>query len=400
VSRMASRERQELSAPVQRAQVVFIVDRLTPRLGMEKAALAVIQALEPHAETGTVVIAGPPITAGFRDVVYLGHRPGLAGRLAALRDLRHVADSCDATFVAVGTWAAATFALATVGSARKFILWEHTVLPWRIRHEPSVTVCAIALGFLGRRLDRIVSVSQANARAVRGLTRQRVPTLVIPNPADGRVERSMSSPAPQPMRSSGRSIAVLGIGSLIPRKNWQLAIRALALLPQHFELRLAGDGPDRAPLSRLAHELGVGGRVTFLGHVESVDPLLDRADIVVHPSFAETFGYVLMEAAAHHKPVAVLDMPVMTEFVPTLVCGVLAGGVAPEEYARAMQEALSSDWSYDEADVRRRERLDAAAIRAAWLNVLSIGDHRKATRTSANIPDHMNRSGMHGVAEP
>jgi hypothetical protein len=37
---MASRERQELSAPIHRAQVIFIVDRLTPRTGREEAALA------------------------------------------------------------------------------------------------------------------------------------------------------------------------------------------------------------------------------------------------------------------------------------------------------------------------------------------------------------------------
>jgi hypothetical protein len=72
-------------------------------------------------------------------------------------------------------------------------------------------------------------------------------------------------------------------------------------------------------------------------------------------------------------------MPVMTEFVPTLVCGVSAGRADPEEYARAIRQALSSSWPYDEADVRRREQLDADAIMAAWLNVLSFGDHPKVT---------------------
>jgi glycosyltransferase involved in cell wall biosynthesis len=166
------------------------------------------------------------------------------------------------------------------------------------------------------------------------------------------------------------SVSLLGIGSLIPRKNWALAITALTHLPDHVELSLAGDGSDRDELSRLAHELGVDQRVTFLGYVESVGPLLDRADVIVHPSFAETFGYVLMEAAFHRKPVVVLDMPAMNEFVPSLVCGAIADRPEPVDYARAIEDALGTDWHHDEAESRRAKRLNTSAIVAAWMDVL------------------------------
>jgi glycosyltransferase involved in cell wall biosynthesis len=330
-----------------------------------------IHELDAHARVGVLVVAGPPPAAPLRRAVFLGHRNGSRGRIAAMLQLRRVARQPGTEFVAVGTWAATTFSLANLGGRTPLILWEHTVLPWRIRHERSVTVCALALRFLlGRTVRTVVSVGDANARTVEALTSHRVPTRVIPNFP----EKDAETPAAQPRRESTapmrNSVSLLGIGSLIPRKNWALAITALTHLPDHVELSLAGDGSDRDELSRLAHELGVGQRVTFLGYVESVGPLLDRADVIVHPSFAETFGYVLMEAAFHRKPVVVLDMPAMNEFVPSLVCGVVADRPEPEDYARAIENALEKDWDHDEAASRRAKRVNSSAIVAAWLDVL------------------------------
>jgi glycosyltransferase involved in cell wall biosynthesis len=338
---------------------------------MEKAALRLIHELDAHARVGVLVVAGPPPATPLRRAVFLGHRNGSRGRIAAMPQLRGVARQPGAEFVAVGTWAATTFSLANLGRRTPLILWEHTVLPWRIRHERSVTVCALALRFLlGRTLRTVVSVGDANARTVEALTDHRVPTRVIPNFP----EEDAETPAGQPMQESTapmrNSVSLLGIGSLIPRKNWALAITALTHLPDHVELSLAGDGSNRDELSRLAHELGVDQRVTFLGYVESVEPLLDKADVIVHPSFAETFGYVLMEAAFHRRPVVVLDMPAMNEFVPSLVCGAIARRPEPVDYARAIEDALGTDWHHDEAESRRAKRLSSSAIVAAWLDVL------------------------------
>jgi glycosyltransferase involved in cell wall biosynthesis len=366
--------RQELFAPLDGAQAVFVMDRLVPRLGMAKAATSLIHGLDPHARVGVLVIAGPPSHAPLRRAVFLGHRAGLRGRLAAVRQLRQIGRRHDVHFVAVGTWAATTFALANLGRRTPMILWEHTVLPWRIRHQPSVTACALALRLLlGRTLHTVVSVSDANARTVQMLTGWRVPTVVIPNWPDEDVEHPARGSMRDPARAAKDSVSLLGIGSLGPGKNWRLAITALTHLPDQCQLQLAGDGPDRNALSQLADELGVGHRVTLLGYVESVGPLLEEADVVVHPSFAETFGYVLMEAASYRKPVAVLDMPAMNEFVPSLVCGAIAARPEPEAYARAIEQALTAEWQYDAAASRRAKLLNHSAIVAAWRDVLRVG---------------------------
>src|SRR3954453_15428261 len=172
-------QRPKLFAPLDGAQTIFVMDRLFPRLGMAKAATSLIHGLDPHARVGVVVIAGPPSHEPLRRAVFLGHRAGLRGRLAAVGQLRQIGRRFDVQFVAVGTWAATTFALANLGRRTRIILWEHTVLPWRIRHQPSVTACALALRlFLARTLREVVSVSDANARTVQMLTGRRVPTMV------------------------------------------------------------------------------------------------------------------------------------------------------------------------------------------------------------------------------
>ena len=184
------------------------------------------------------------------------------------------------------------------GIARKFIVWEHTVLPWRIRHELSVTACAIALRILRRRLDRIVSVESGQRSSGTATDGQRVPTLVIPNPADGDVERSVSSPVPRPERSSSHSIAVLGDRLADPAQELATGHPSPGAASATLRTATGRRRPGPGPVVTAGSRLGVGGRVTFLGHVESVETLLDQADIVVHPSYRQTFGYVLMEAAA------------------------------------------------------------------------------------------------------
>jgi teichuronic acid biosynthesis glycosyltransferase TuaC len=84
-------------------------------------------------------------------------------------------------------------------------------------------------------------------------------------------------------------------------------LRALWLLrDSHPELRwdVVGDGPERAPLQRLAHELELDGRVRFLGQLP---PAMARAaaqgaGVFVLPSVDEAFGVAYVEAMAGAVP--------------------------------------------------------------------------------------------------
>ncbi len=88
------------------------------------------------------------------------------------------------------------------------------------------------------------------------------------------------------------------------RKGVKYLLQAFARLAANrgdVELILAGKGPDRAKLERLATELGVQEQVQFLGFVDNATKLqlMAEANLFCSPAvFGESFSLVLMEAMA------------------------------------------------------------------------------------------------------
>src|SRR5688572_25331587 len=101
----------------------------------------------------------------------------------------------------------------------------------------------------------------------------------------------------------GRLLALF-VGRLVPVKNLPSLIRALHLLDpdQRPRVALVGDGPDRAALEALAHDLGVAEDLTFVGERTDVDRLLQAADFLVLPSHFEGLSNALLEAMAAGCP--------------------------------------------------------------------------------------------------
>jgi glycosyltransferase involved in cell wall biosynthesis len=97
---------------------------------------------------------------------------------------------------------------------------------------------------------------------------------------------------------------LLSVGRLDRAKRVDLLVQAAAAgdLPP---VRVAGDGPDRPRLEALASQLGVDGRIRFLGGVPP-DELVDlyaRCLAVFYGPIDEDFGYVPYEAFLSEKPV-------------------------------------------------------------------------------------------------
>lgn len=115
-------------------------------------------------------------------------------------------------------------------------------------------------------------------------------------------------------RSPFAATAPFVIGSasrrLNPEKGVDLILEAAARLPGGWQVRVAGDGPDRPRLETLARRLGIAERVAFVGKVgsEAVADFLRGLDVLVLPSrtlptWKEQFGRVLIEAMACGVPV-------------------------------------------------------------------------------------------------
>ncbi|WP_300663211.1 N-acetyl-alpha-D-glucosaminyl L-malate synthase BshA [Fluviicola sp.] len=69
------------------------------------------------------------------------------------------------------------------------------------------------------------------------------------------------------------------------------------------KLLLAGDGPDRAIVERLARDLGICHKIIFTGKVRETAPILELSDLFLLPSETESFGLAALEAMAEGVPV-------------------------------------------------------------------------------------------------
>ena len=126
------------------------------------------------------------------------------------------------------------------------------------------------------------------------------------------------------------------MGALVKIKNQNLALETLALLPPSYTLDIVGDGPDRFALEQRAEQLGIADRVNFCGYVENPETYYGRAEIVVQPCEAETFGLVLFEAAHYRKPLIAPTGGMAGRVIPDLVPG-LTTKPEPHAFASAIQ---------------------------------------------------------------
>jgi glycosyltransferase involved in cell wall biosynthesis len=174
---------------------------------------------------------------------------------------------------------------------------------------------------------------------------------------------------PRPYRSDGYGDFVLAVSRLMPLKRLDLLIRALAE-PGARGVRavLAGDGECRGELERLASQLGVADRVSFLGRVDD-DGLLDqlaRCRAVCFPTRDEDYGLVTVEAFASFKPVITCrDSGGPAELV-------LDGetGLVCEPTPSALAEALARVIDDRGAAERMGARAAAYAARMRWSAVV------------------------------
>jgi glycosyltransferase involved in cell wall biosynthesis len=214
-------------------------------------------------------------------------------------------------------------------------LWD---LQHDYRRETSLAGTALALASpLLRRVDRAsarhVDHFVANSQFVADRIRRcygRDAAVVHPPVAPKPVSRV-------PARRTG---ALLSLGRLVPYKRVDLAIAAANALGE--ELIVAGDGPERDRLQRMA-----GPTVTFLGEVteERAGELMESCRAMVFCA-EEDFGIAPVEANAHGLPVIAYGHGAVRE---SLVDGVTAeffDEPTVESLTEAIERAAGRTWHH------------------------------------------------------
>lgn len=140
---------------------------------------------------------------------------------------------------------------------------------------------------------------------------------------------------------------LLYIGSLLPIKGVDVLLKALPAIKEevpNVKLLVVGEGPERSRLERLAEELGVHEDVAFVGRVSHSDvpKYIAACDLLIHPSFSESLGRVLLEAQAAGKPVVASRAGGMREAVREGVTGLLFKPGDHLELARSVLKLLKN----------------------------------------------------------
>jgi len=184
------------------------------------------------------------------------------------------------------------------------------------------------------RADRYVAISHYVADRIRRYYNR--PATVVYPPVDTEFF-TPDTASPEPF--------ALVVSALVPYKRIDLAIAGCRLAG--VPLKVVGDGPERAALTRLAN-----GSAQFLGRASDseIRDLYRRATVVLLPG-EEDFGIVPLEAQACGRPVVALGRGGALETVIDGETGLLVGEPTAEAFAAAIAHAC--DHRFDTAAIRR-----------------------------------------------
>jgi glycosyltransferase involved in cell wall biosynthesis len=235
--------------------------------------------------------------------------------------------------------------------------------------------------------DRVIAVSQA-AREIE-IERSGAPAekvVVIPNGVDIASVPVSNASARAALRRELRlppdSTVVATAGRLHPSKGIGDFLRAAAIVAaRHPTARflVAGDGPDRTALERLAADLRIEAKTLFLGERTDLAALLAGIDLFVLASLEEGMPNVLLEAMAaelpvvatsaggsaeivRHRSTGLLVPPRDVDAIAEAACALLDDPTVAAAMAARARQSIVESFSID-TTVRRTEALYEEILR-------------------------------------
>jgi D-inositol-3-phosphate glycosyltransferase len=190
---------------------------------------------------------------------------------------------------------------------------------------------------------------------------------------------------------------LLYVGRFDPIKGIDRLLAAMAHLKHHQRLQLlivGGDGPETEEyrhLKQMTVKLGIQPLVRFVGRIEQkhLPPYYSAADVLVVPSYYESFGLVGLEALACGTPVVSTDVGAMHHIVQDGKTGRIIADATPRSLAQALEAFLTgSGFNKLSADMIR-----ASVLRFGWSTVAAaVIDEYRALFGKINFEDLRNCS--------
>lgn len=226
----------------------------------------------------------------------------------------------------IGRTAARLAGTPVVLSSQQIMAWEGWFTEWlnRVTARWCTVMVGVSANVAQYLIDRV------------GIPREKVVTIY--NCVD---VSHFNSRTRSPER---REWPVIGsIARLNPEKDHETLLRAFAVLKQRYpssRLLLAGGGPERNRLERLADVLGIRSAVEFLGHVADVRYVHARLDVYVQSSHVEGMPVAVLEALAAGLPVVAARVGGNAEAVVDGVAGILVPPRDPVAIATAVAQLI------------------------------------------------------------
>jgi glycosyltransferase involved in cell wall biosynthesis len=278
-------------------------------------------------ELGASIWSVPPLPHGLRGALRI---PSFA---RALRQRR------PAVFHAYLTWplGAKNAILAAIAARIPAVI----VTVQLYMDVPVTRTMLLQQRLIGTGVDRFLTVSKHNARRLQALLHWPQRKIEVVHNA---VDPASFSRSPDPSlrrELAGERPLVLAVARLDPQKGLGHLLVAAAQVPDAI-FALAGEGPARGPLEKLADRLGTRDRVRFLGERSDVADLLAACDVFVLPSLYEGLPISVLEAMAAERPVIATAIGGTDEVVIDGESGLLVPPAQPEAMASALRLLLAS----------------------------------------------------------
>ena len=264
--------------------------------------------------------------------------------------------------------------LANVGT--RIVVSERTNLSmitqysqkWRWRFVPPL------IGKVYPQAERIVTVSSGVAddlAASTGLPRATIKTIYNPT-LTTKIAEKAQTPISHTWLPPTTLPVILGVGRLVPSKDFPTLLKAFAYIHKKHPARLLilGEGRERTKLEALASELGIEEDVSFPGFEPNPYAFMSRASVFVLSSAWEGLPNALIEALACGCPVVSTNCPSGPQEI--LANGAF-GPLVPVGDDRALAEAILHTLEHPPNAERLRSRaaeFDIQTIAEQYLQAL------------------------------
>lgn len=182
---------------------------------------------------------------------------------------------------------------------------------------------------------------------------RKIGTLSCPNRV---IHNGLNDDEFEPVKCSNNSANFLFVGEIRKLKGLDTLLQAVKIVQHQRDVSvlIAGDGPDVNYFESRIHALGLTAAVKMLPPIFPATQAFERAQCVVVPSLAESFPYIVLEAAAANVPLLASDVGGIPE-----IFGPYANRLVPPNDPAALAQAMLSTIDNKEQALQRATELQA-----------------------------------------